>query len=93
MEDVFMGTDLQEAQRVISADRRLEGFAVRRQGKELHLEKGAESFARLLPIAAGGWKLEIFRATEGWEIINVTGTLEMCLTYLAEHPRFQFWEG
>jgi hypothetical protein len=88
-----MATELQEARLIIDADRRLAGFAVRRQEKELHLEKGEESFARLLPGAAGEWRLEIFRATEGWEIVNVTGTLEMCLTYLAEHPRFQFWEG
>ncbi|MFA5515451.1 MAG: hypothetical protein WDA20_04115 [Desulfuromonadales bacterium] len=88
-----MGADLQEAQRVIGADRRLAGFAVRRQGKELHLEKGGEVFARLLPAAAGGWRVEVFRPTEGWEIVNVTGALEECLSYLAEHPRFRFWEG
>jgi hypothetical protein len=88
-----MSADLQEARRVIGADRRLQGFTVRRQGEELHLEKGADSFARLLPAAAGGWRLEVFRVTEGWEIVNVTGSLEECLTYLVEHPRFQFWEG
>jgi hypothetical protein len=88
-----MGANLQEARRLIGADRRLEGFAVRRQGEELHLEKGADSFARLLPAERGWWRLEVFRATEGWEIVNMTGTLEECLSYLAEHPRLQFWEG
>ncbi|MBE0598960.1 MAG: hypothetical protein IH614_17030 [Desulfuromonadales bacterium] len=88
-----MGAELQEAERVIGADRRLEGFAVRRQGDELHLEREGESFARLLPVAAGKWRLEIFRKTEEWEIVDLTGTLEECLTQLAEDPRFQFWEG
>ncbi len=88
-----MGADLQEAQRIIAADRRLKDFAVRRQEGEFHLEKAGESFARLLPVEAGGWRLEVFRAAEGWEIVNVAGTLEECLTYLAEHPRLQFWEG
>lgn len=88
-----MGADLQEALRVIGADRRLEGFAVHREGEELHLQKAGESFARLLPAAAGEWRLEVFRATEGWEIVNVAGTLEECLTYLAERSHFKYWEG
>jgi hypothetical protein len=37
--------------------------------------------------------VEVFRPTEGWGIVNVTGALEECLSYLAEHPRFRFWEG
>jgi hypothetical protein len=88
-----MGTDLQEARRFIDADRRLEEFAVRQEGGELHLERSGDRFARLLPVDQERWRLEIFRDAEEWEIVHITGTLEDCLTQLVEHPRLQFWKG
>ena len=88
-----MTADLQKVRQMVEKDPRLAGFVVRRQEGELHLEKGGESFARLIPTGEKElWRIEIFRDTEEWEIVDFTGTIEECLRFLAEHPLYLFWE-
>ena len=87
-----MGDDLRLARNRIKGDPRLSGFEVRRQGEELHLEKGGDVFARLLPARKGTWRIEVFRETEEWEILDFTGPLDECLGFLVVHPQYLFWE-
>jgi hypothetical protein len=88
-----MESDLLMIQKFLQNDSRLAGFNVRRQGDELHLEKGGDSFARLIPTAqVGKWQLEYFREEEGWEISRFVGTVEECLEFMADHRHYVFWE-
>jgi hypothetical protein len=88
-----METDLSKVQQFLQSDPRLGGFEVRVDGEELHLEKNAESFARLIPAEKPGtWRMEYFHEAEEWEIGGFNGTLEECLEFLTTHPHYQFWE-
>ena len=49
-----MTEHLENARRLIAADANLAGFQVSLDGDELHLAKGDESFARLIPVDDGG---------------------------------------
>lgn len=87
-----MGVDLEKTKRMIDRNEHLSAFSVRRQGAELHLEKGGETFARLRPATEpDGWQIEVFRETEDWEILDYQGTLEECLEFLTDHPHYLFW--
>lgn len=88
-----MEENLRKAREIIGRKKRLAGFALRDEAGELHLEKAGDVFARLIPAGQeGGWRIELFRPTEGWEIVDFTGTLEECLEFLTEHPHYLFWE-
>ena len=88
-----MGADLDKAREIIARSERLRVFSVQRQGAELHMEKGGESFARLRPgTGRDAWCIEVFREAEEWEILDFQGTLEQCLDFLTEQPHYLFWD-
>lgn len=85
---------LKDAVRFAQSDPHLAKFEVSAQGNELHLSKGGESFARLLPEEKKHhWRMEYFHQEERWEHIDFSGTLEECLAFLAENTHYLFWEG
>ncbi len=85
---------LKEAIRIAKSDPHLATFEVSAQGNELHLSKGGESFARLLPAKKENhWRMEYFHQADRWEHIDFSGTLEECLAFLAENTHYLFWEG
>ncbi len=83
---------LESARRRVEKDPKLADFKVRAEGHELHLSKGAESFARLIPAEkAGYWRMEYFHNLERWEAIDFMGTLDECLDFLAHNIHYLFW--
>ena len=89
-----MDTMLDEARRIVRSNPKLAGLAVHEQEGELHLLRGDDRFARLLPGEREGlWRMEYFRNREGWECIDFAGTLKECLEFLSENEHYLFWEG
>ena len=87
-----MKRSLEEASRLINADKKLAEFTVSLDGDELHLVKGDESFARLIPVdQSGRWRIEYFHNQKRWERIDFTGSLVACLELLSESPHYLFW--
>ncbi|APG28054.1 hypothetical protein A7E78_09525 [Syntrophotalea acetylenivorans] len=85
---------LKDAVRIAQSDPHLATFEISVQGNELHLSKGGESFARLLPAQKEHhWRMEYFHQADRWEHIDFSGTLEECLAFLAENTHYLFWEG
>ena len=85
---------LSKARQLLANDPKLAGLTVREDQGELHLRRGDESFARLIPTEKKGvWRLESFRNLERWECLDFRGSLEECLAFLAENPHYLFWEG
>ena len=85
---------LKEAVRIAQSDPHLATFEISARGNELHLSKGGESFARLLPTQKENhWRMEYFHQEDRWEHIDFRGTLEECLAFLAENTHYLFWEG
>jgi hypothetical protein len=85
---------LKDVEHYLRVDPRLVGFGVREENGELHLVRGDDRFARLLPDEKKGvWRMEYFRNEEQWELLDFRGTLKECLDYIAENPHFLFWEG
>jgi hypothetical protein len=85
---------LKDAIRFAQSDPQLAEFDITAQGKELHLSKNGDSFARLLPAAKEKqWRMEYFHQRERWKHIEFSGTLEECLAFLAENTHYLFWEG
>ena len=88
-----MKRSLEEASRLIKTDKVLADFTVSRDGDELHLIKGDESFARLIPVEEKGqWRIEYFHNLKRWESIDFTGSLAACLELLAESPQYLYWD-
>jgi hypothetical protein len=88
-----MKKSLEEASHLIKADKVLAEFTVTLDGDELHLVKGDESFARLIPVDQNGqWRVEYFHNQKRWELIDFTGTLAACLELLAESPHYLYWD-
>ena len=84
---------LEEAKRLIKADKILAEFTVSPDGDELHLFKADESFARLIPVDANAqWRIEYFHNQKRWERIDFTGSLAACLELLAESPHYLYWD-
>ncbi len=72
----------------------LAGYEVRQVEGELHLSKGSECFARLIPTGkTNEWRIEHFHNQERWESVDFVGSLEECLDFLSDNPHFLFWEG
>lgn len=89
-----MKANLKQAREVAGRDPQLSAFEITIAGPELHLSKGGECFARLIPTdRPEQWRMEYFAHREGWEHIHFAGTLEECLDFLAENPHYLFWEG
>jgi len=85
---------LSTARRLLERDPKFAGVVIREEGGELHLLRGDDSFARLIPGEREGvWRIEVFRNMERWECLDFIGTLEECLGFLAENPHYRFWEG
>ena len=84
---------LEEAKRLIKADKILSDFSVTADDNELHLIKGDESFARLIPVETNAqWRIEYFHNEKRWERIDFTGSLAACLELLAESPHYLYWD-
>jgi len=82
------------ARKMLAADPRLADLQVRQESGELHLFRGDDCFARLIPAdRAGAWRVEVFRNLDRWECLDFRGTLDECLTFLTENPHYFFWEG
>ncbi len=87
-----MKENLARAREKIRNRPELKDFEVHRDGKELHLRKAGESFARLIPAGeTGEWEIEVFQNRESWEILDFSGSLEECLDFLIENPHYLFW--
>lgn len=70
-----------------------EDMEIREVEGELHLYRGDEKFARLIPTEQEGlWRMEYFRNREEWELYDIRGSLEECLTFLTEQHHYLFWE-
>ena len=77
----------------IEADRAFAGFTVARQGRELHLVKGDETFVRLIPTeTTDQWRIAFFHNEKRWQHIDFTGSLEACLDLLSQSPRYLYWD-
>ena len=77
----------------IAEHRRLDGCRATRQDAEVHLARGDDLFARLIPTpSAERWRMEYFHNQERWEIIEFQGTLEECLDFLSDHPHYLFFQ-
>lgn len=88
-----MKKSLEEARRLIKADKILAEFTISLVGGELHLVKGDESFARLIPVDNDGqWQIEYFHNQKRWQLIEFTGSLAACLELLAESPHYLYWD-
>jgi hypothetical protein len=85
---------LQAAKERIQARESFEKLVVHEEGRELHLKRGDDRFARLIPTDKEDiWRLEAFRNIERWECFNFQGTLDECLDFLAENEHYRFWNG
>jgi len=85
---------LSMARRLFERDPKLAGTVIREEGGELHLLRGDDCFARLIPGGREGvWRIEVFRNMERWECLDFLGSLEECLDFLLENPHYCFWEG
>lgn len=85
---------LKQARQLLTAYPKLADLQVREEGGELHLLRGDDCFARLLPgVRKGVWRLEVFRNQEQWECLDFQGTLSECMVFLTESPHYNFWEG
>ena len=88
-----MKRSMEEASRLIKTDKILAEFTVSLDSDELHLVKGDESFARLIPVdKSGQWRIEYFHNQKRWECIDFTGSLAACLELLAESPHYLYWD-
>ncbi|MDO3377412.1 hypothetical protein [Geoalkalibacter halelectricus] len=86
-------SQLDLVRRRIAQDQRLAGCSATREGQELHLARGDDLFARLIPAAGEGlWRMEYFHNQERWEIIEFQGPLDACLDFLGEHPHYLFFQ-
>jgi len=82
------------ARRLLERDPKLAGVLVREEGGELHLLRGDDCFARLIPGEREGvWRIEVFRNMERWECLDFLGSMEECVDFLLENPHYSFWEG
>jgi hypothetical protein len=89
-----MNEMLDRARRLLQTDPKLADLVAREEGGELHLLRGDDRFARLIPTGREGvWRMEYFRNLERWECVDFQGTLEECLDFLAENSHYLFWEG
>jgi len=89
-----MSKDLEKVVRFLQGKPELAGYAVHKEGKELHLSKGSDCFVRLIPTEhAGIWRMEHFHNQERWEHVDCTCSLEECLEFLSANPQYIFWEG
>jgi hypothetical protein len=89
-----MSQSLEEARRLVEANKTLAGFSVHLQGEELHLAEGDVSFARLIPVDGDDrWRIEYFHNEKRWERIDFTGSLAACLELLGDSPHYLFWDG
>jgi hypothetical protein len=89
-----MDDQLDRARQLLAADVKLVDLFVREEGGELHLLRGDDCFARLIPGEREAvWRLEVCRNLERWECLDFQGTLEECLVFLSENPHYLFWEG
>lgn len=87
-----MTEHLENARRLIAADPNLAGFQVSLDGDELHLAKGDDSFARLIPVdTSGHWRIEAFHNEKRWERIDFTGPLKECLELISASPHYFYW--
>jgi hypothetical protein len=85
---------LNQARHLLATDPKLADLQVREESGELHLLRGDDCFARLIPgELEGAWRMEVFRNLERWECLDFQGTLEECLVFLTENPHYLFWEG
>ncbi|MEJ2699728.1 MAG: hypothetical protein P8Z70_08730 [Desulfuromonadales bacterium] len=85
---------LNEAEHYLGLDPKLADFEAREEDGELHLIRGDDRFARLIPDETKGiWRMEYFRNEEQWELLDFRGTLKECLDYIADNLHFLFWEG
>lgn len=85
---------LKQARELLASNPKLVDLQVREEGGELHLLRGDDCFARLIPgMRKGVWRLEVFRNQEQWECLDFQGTLAECMAFLTENPHYLFWEG
>lgn len=85
---------MSEARRHIQADPKLADVTLREDKGELHLLRGDDWFARLIPTKVeGNWRMEYFRNRERWECLDFRGTLKECLDFISENEHYLFWEG
>ena len=78
----------------LQANGHLAELAVREEAGELHLMRGDDCFARLIPTDREEiWRMEYFRNIERWECLDFQGTLEECLDFLFESEHYRFWNG
>ena len=89
-----MEKKLKAAKERIQSRKSFENLVVHEEDDELHLKRGDDHFARLIPTDKEGiWRLEAFRNIERWECLNFQGTLDECLDFLAENEHYRFWNG
>lgn len=89
-----MRENLNEAEHYLRIDPKLADFQVREDDGELHLFRGDDRFARLIPDEKEGlWRMEYFRNEEQWERLDFRGTLRECLDFITDNRHFLFWEG
>jgi len=70
-----------------------EDMEIREVDGEIHLSRRDETFARLIPTEKKGvWRMEYFRNREEWELSDIQGSLEECLTFLTDQHHYLFWE-
>jgi hypothetical protein len=85
---------LSKAKYVLKTDPKLADLIVREERGELHLFRGDDRFARLIPAEKEGmWRMEYFHNLERWESIDFEGSLQECLEFLSNNPHYLFWEG
>ncbi len=89
-----MMSQLNEARELLATDPKLAGLKVREEAGELHLLRGDDCFARLIPGQQEAlWRIEVFRNLERWECLDFRGTLKECFAFLVENQHYLFWEG
>lgn len=72
---------------------RPEELKIREVEGELHLFRGDDHFARLIPTEKEGiWRMEYFHNLERWECYDFRGSLKECLAFLTEKHHYLFWE-